>query len=74
MVVRINRISFLGLGSVEHDRMIDHYKRVIGLPVAYETSSELFLACGIGHHAIHCTRIQRAVTDMWAWRSAATYP
>lgn len=52
MTVSVNRISFVGLGSADHDRMIDHYKRVVGLPVAYETSSDLFLACGIGHHAL----------------------
>jgi catechol-2,3-dioxygenase len=60
MVVRVNRISFLGLGSVDHDRMIDHYRRVIGLPVAYEAPSELFLACGIGHHALALHRDSHA--------------
>jgi len=46
MLAKVTKLGFLGLNTVKYDDMVHHYRNVIGLPVAHQSSKEAYFSCG----------------------------
>ena len=60
MPVKVLRLGFLGLNSVQKDESKDYYTQVIGLPLVADTTQETYLSCGFGSHALSLHKAEQS--------------
>jgi catechol-2,3-dioxygenase len=60
MLAKVVKLGFLGLNSVNHAEMCDHYSRVIGLGSSLQTSNETCFSCGGDRMSFSLHRAERA--------------